>query len=92
MASNVEATDAEIEAMHVRDLAPGLAQLALTMARQMDGDDGSTAKSNAARELRATLEALRKLAPVAAEVDRVGELRDELAEKRQDGRIRARRA
>lgn len=88
MASNVEATDAEIDRLHVRDLAPGLAQLALTMARQMDGEDGATAKSNAARELRATLESLRKLAPVAAETDRV----DELAQKRQGGRIRARRA
>jgi hypothetical protein len=54
----------------------------------MDGEDGATAKANVGRELRAVMADLRKLAPVAAEADRV----DELAKKRQDGRIRARRA
>ncbi|GLP71048.1 hypothetical protein TUSST3_76680 [Streptomyces sp. TUS-ST3] len=88
MASNVEATEAQIEQMRVADREPGLAQLALTLARLMDGEDGATAKANVGRELRATLESLRKVAPVAAETDRV----DELAKKRQDGRIRARRA
>ncbi|MGV9242624.1 hypothetical protein [Streptomyces sp. NPDC003710] len=88
MATNLEATDAEIDHLKVADIAPGLAQLALSLARLMDGDDGGTAKSNVARELRAVMADLRKLAPVAAETDRV----DELARKRQDGRIRARRA
>ncbi|MFF7290727.1 hypothetical protein [Streptomyces griseorubiginosus] len=87
MATNVEATSAEIEQLRVGDIAPGLAQLALTLATTLDGKDGATAKANAGRELRAVLESLRKLAPVAAETDRV----DELAKKR-DGRIRARRA
>ncbi|MFF9324033.1 hypothetical protein ACF1AY_04870 [Streptomyces sp. NPDC014776] len=88
MASNVEATREQIDRMRVADREPGLAQLALTLARLMDGEDGATAKANVGRELRATLEALRKVAPVAAEQDRV----DELARKRQNGRIRARRA
>ncbi|MER6821651.1 hypothetical protein ABT316_19335 [Streptomyces cellulosae] len=88
MASNVEAIDDEIDRLRVADTAPGLAQLALTLARLMDGDDGATAKANTARELRAVMADLRKLAPVAAETDRV----DELAKKRQDGRLRARRA
>lgn len=88
MATNVEATEAEIEQMRVADHAPGLAQLCLTLARLLDGEDGATAKANVGRELRAALEALRKLAPVAAEGDRV----DELAKKREDGRVRARRA
>ncbi|MFB6620469.1 hypothetical protein ACFC5H_35610 [Streptomyces rochei] len=88
MATNVEGTAAEIARLRVGDIAPGLAQLALTLAQVMDGKDGATAKANAARELRAALEALHKLAPVAEETDRV----DELARKRQDGRLRARRA
>jgi hypothetical protein len=88
MATNVEGTSAEIEQLHVADRAPGLAQLALTLARLLDGEDGATAKANVGRELRAVMVELRKLAPVAAESDRV----DELAKKRQDGRIRARRA
>jgi hypothetical protein len=87
MANNVEATADEIARLRVGDLAPGLAQLALTIAASLDEQGGQTAKANAARELRATLETLRKIAPVAAETDRV----DELATRR-DGRIRARRA
>lgn len=85
---NVEAISTEIDRLQVADLAPGLAQLALTLARLMDGEDGATAKANTARELRAVMADLRKLAPVATETDRV----DELAKKREDGRIRARRA
>jgi hypothetical protein len=88
MATNLEATEAEIEHLRVADRAPGLAQLALTLARLMDGEDGATAKANVGRELRAVMTDLRKLAPVAAERDRV----DELAKRREDGRVRARRA
>jgi len=88
MATNVEATEAEIDQLRVADKAPGLAQLALTLARVMDGDEGATQKANVGRELRAALSELRKLAPVAAERDRV----DELAKRREDGRVRARRA
>lgn len=88
MESNADATRAEIEQLRVADTAPGLAQLALTLADLMDGEDGATAKANTARELRAVMADLRKLAPVAAETDRV----DELARKREDGRLRARRA
>lgn len=88
MATNVEATSAEIDRLRVADGAPGLTQLALTLARLLDGEDGATAKANVGRELRAVMVELRKLAPVAAETDRV----DELAKKREDGRIRARRA
>lgn len=87
MSTNAEATAAEIERLRVGDTAPGLAQLALTLAATLDGKDGATAKANAGRELRAVLESLRKLAPVAEESDRV----DELANRR-EGRIRARRA
>lgn len=87
MATNVEATAAEIERLRVGDLAPGLARLALSLAESVDERSGPAVRANAARELRAVLEALRRLAPVAAETDRV----DELAKKRQDGRLRARR-
>ncbi|MET7914452.1 hypothetical protein ABZU45_00675 [Streptomyces avermitilis] len=88
MSTNVEATQEEIDKLRVGDRSPGLAQLALTLAALMDGPDGSTAKANAARELRAVIEDLRKLAPVSEERDRV----DELAMKRGGGRTRARRA
>ncbi|MGW7239727.1 hypothetical protein [Streptomyces sp. NPDC054804] len=92
MPTNVEATAAEIERLGVGEIAPGLAQLALTLAASVDERGGPTAKANAARELRAVIETLRKLAPVAAETDRVNELGDELAKRREGGRVRARRA
>lgn len=88
MATVTEAITAEIDRLRVGDLAPGLAQLAVSLAGSVDEPGGPTAKANAARELRAVMEDLRKLAPVAEEADRV----DELARKREDGRIRARRA
>ncbi|MFL4904653.1 hypothetical protein ACJ6WF_16065 [Streptomyces sp. MMS24-I2-30] len=88
MTSNVEATAAEIEQMRVGEISPGLAQLALTLAASVDERSGPTAKANAARELRAVMESLRKLAPVAEEDDKV----DQLAQKREERRVRARRA
>ncbi|AKN75376.1 hypothetical protein QR97_16755 [Streptomyces sp. PBH53] len=87
MSANVAAVQAEIERLKVGDLAPGLAQLALTLAAAVDNPGNVTAQSNAARELRTTLEELRRLAPPAQDMDRV----DDLAKKRGD-RIRARRA
>ncbi|GGY29760.1 hypothetical protein GCM10010363_07780 [Streptomyces omiyaensis] len=93
MISNVEATQAEIDQLKATGLAPGLAQLALTLAAAVDGADDVTAQAKAARELRAVLEGLRRLAPPAAERDAVDALGDELAAKRRgDGLVRARRA
>ncbi|MFF8953877.1 hypothetical protein ACF09I_34525 [Streptomyces sp. NPDC014940] len=88
MGEVAEAITEEIDKLSVGEIAPGLAALAVSLARSVDVPGNATAQSNAARELRAVMEDLRKLAPVAAETDRV----DELAKKRQDGRIRARRA
>ncbi|WP_147978974.1 hypothetical protein [Streptomyces sp. MS191] len=93
MASNVEATQAEIDHLRIGESAPGLAQLALSLAAAVDNPGNVTAQSNAARELRTVLEALRKLAPLAQEKDAVTALSDELAAKRRgDGLVRARRA
>ncbi|WP_331719498.1 hypothetical protein OG693_39720 (plasmid) [Streptomyces sp. NBC_01259] len=88
MATVTEAITCEIERLHVEELSPGLAQLAISLAGSVDEPGGPTAKANAARELRAVMEDLRKLAPVAPEMDRV----DELAQRREDGLVRARRA
>ncbi|MFJ2733693.1 hypothetical protein [Streptomyces sp. NPDC087317] len=88
MPNVVEAISDEIARLRVGDIAPGLAQLALSLAASVDEPGGPTAKANAARELRAVMEDLRKLAPVTEEKDRV----DELAKRREDGRVRARRA
>lgn len=75
---------AEITGLRVAEIAPGLAALAVSLAESVDEPGGPTAKSNAARELRAVMDDLRKLAPVAAEDDRV----DELTKKREARRAR----
>ncbi|WP_371528384.1 hypothetical protein OG302_22340 [Streptomyces sp. NBC_01283] len=88
MPTNVEATAAEIAQLRVGETAPGLSQLALTLAAVMDGKDGATAKANAGRELRAVLEGLRKVAPAEERNDRI----DQLSQKREARRVTARRA
>ncbi|MGW6418837.1 hypothetical protein [Streptomyces sp. NPDC055055] len=92
MSTNVEATRAEIDRLQVGEIAPGLAQLALSLAAAVDNPGNVTAQSNAARELRTVLEGLRKLAPVAAEADGVDELKARKEKRREDGLVRARRA
>lgn len=92
MATNVEATQAEIDHLRVADSAPGLAQLALSLAAAVDKPGNVTALSNAARELRTVLEGLRKLAPVAEANDWVDELTSKREQKREGGLVRARRA
>ncbi|MFE1272076.1 hypothetical protein [Streptomyces sp. NPDC058758] len=91
MTTNVEATAAEIDHLRVRDLAPGLAQLALSLAAAVDNPGNVTAQSNAARELRTVLEGLRKLAPVSESKDWVDELTSKREQKREGGLVRARR-
>ncbi|MEV0183819.1 hypothetical protein AB0I54_31725 [Streptomyces sp. NPDC050625] len=87
MSKNVEATSAEIDQLRVGGIAPGLAQLALTLAESLDEKGGPTAKANAGRELRAVMETLRKLAPVDQQDDGV----DKLAKQGEERRVRARR-
>lgn len=74
-----EATADEITQLGVRDRAPGLAELAESLARSVDeAVENPSAKAAAARELRAVLKNLRALAPVKSE----GGALDDLAAKR----------
>ncbi|MFI0825715.1 hypothetical protein ACH4Q7_14805 [Streptomyces roseolus] len=91
MTTNVEATQAEIDHLGIGNSAPGLAQLALSLAAAVDNPGNVTAQSNAARELRTVLEGLRKLAPVTESKDWVDELAARKQQKRGDGLVRARR-
>ncbi|MFC7892693.1 hypothetical protein [Streptomyces sp. NPDC057381] len=74
-----EAVAAEITQLGVGDRAPGLAELAESLARSVDeAVDQPSAKAAAARELRAVMKDLRALAPAQAE----GGALDDLAAKR----------
>ncbi|WP_237408954.1 hypothetical protein [Streptomyces sp. M2CJ-2] len=74
-----EAIAAEIVQLAVGERAPGLSELAESLARSVDeAVDNPSAKAAAARELRAVMKELRALAPVKSE----GGALDDLAAKR----------
>lgn len=81
-----EATRAELDALHVESNAPGLVALALKLARQIDGADAPTAAAVVARELRATMADLRKLAPIGEEGDTVNDIARQREKRREAAR------
>jgi hypothetical protein len=87
MGSVTDAITREIEQLRVEDLSPGMAELATSLARSVDEADAPTAKAVAARELRAVMADLRKLAPVGEEGDAVDEILSDRAERK--ARLRA---
>lgn len=70
---------AELQQLHAEDVSPGMAAVALDLARALDGSDAPTAKAVVARELRSIMSDLRKLAPIGEE----GDALDELTRKRE---------
>lgn len=64
----------ELEKLHAYDLSPGMAEIALDLARAFDDSDAPTAKAVVARELRSIMSDLRKLAPVGEEGDALDDL------------------
>lgn len=80
--STEDATRAEIAALGVAEVAPGLVATALALATALDVAEAPTSAAVVARELRATLLELRKVAP--AEVE--GDALDELSRRREERR------
>ncbi|MGW7085026.1 hypothetical protein ACWGH2_16260 [Streptomyces sp. NPDC054871] len=72
------ATRTEIDQLGVEAIAPGLAAVALELARQLDECEAPTSAAVVARELRATMLELRKVAPAKSE----GDALDDLAARR----------
>ncbi|MGW8387539.1 hypothetical protein ACWGMW_03035 [Streptomyces albidoflavus] len=79
MGAVTEATREELIKLRSDSIAPGLAALALDLARAIDDTDAPTAKAAAARELRGVMADVRKLAPVEEE----GDALDDLARRRE---------
>ncbi|MFD5294774.1 hypothetical protein ACFWJU_06160 [Streptomyces mutabilis] len=76
-------TQAEIDELKVEEIAPGLVAVALRLARLLDECDAPTSAAVVAREHRATMLELRKIAPAkAAAADPL----DQLAAKREKRR------
>ncbi|MEU1008190.1 hypothetical protein [Streptomyces sp. NPDC005890] len=87
MGTVTDAINAEIEQLGVEPVSPGLAELATSLARSVDEADAPTARAVAARELRAVMADLRKLAPVQSKGDAV----DDIAAHREKRRAEAAR-
>lgn len=85
-----DATRAELDQLRVESVAPGLCASALVLARQLDAADSAAGAGQAAREYRATLSDLRKLAPIGEEGDAVDELTRQREKRRADARERQR--
>lgn len=80
--STVDAVRAEVENLNVMTAAPGLAALAIQLAEAIDETDAASSMAQAARELRAVLADLRKLAPVEAKGDVVHDIAERRAKRR----------
>lgn len=76
----------ELEDLHADETSPGMAAVALDLAKAITGTDAPTAKAVAARELRSIMADLRRLAPVESKGDTV----DDIAEQRKKRRAAAR--
>lgn len=76
------ATRTEIQELGVAEIAPGLAALAIILARHLDGTEAPTSAAVVGRELRATLDKLRLVAPGKAEGDGLDDLAARRAARR----------
>lgn len=76
------ATRAEIDRLGVSDIAPGLAALAITLAEHLDDTDAPTSAAVVGRELRATLDKLRAVAPGKSKGDELDDLAARRAARR----------
>ncbi|MBA2951597.1 hypothetical protein [Streptomyces himalayensis] len=70
---------AELDDLHADETSPGMAAVALDLAKAIDASDAPTAKAVVADKLRPIMADLRKLAPVGEE----GDALDELTRKRE---------
>lgn len=77
---------AELDDLHAEETSPGMAAVALDLAKAIDETDAPTSKAVAARELRSIMADLRRLAPVGEKGDTV----DDIAEQRKKRRAAAR--
>lgn len=82
MGAVTDAITNELVKLKADDTAPGLGELALSLARAIDETDAPTAIAVAGRELRAVMADLRKLAPVGEEGDTVDDIATQRAKRR----------
>ncbi|MFF3857492.1 hypothetical protein [Micromonospora sp. NPDC002575] len=89
MGAVTDAINADIHQLGVESVSPGLAELATSLARSVDEADAPTARAVVARELRAVMADLRRLAPVQSEGDAVDDIAEQRAKRRAAAREQA---
>lgn len=80
--SIVEQIEAELEDLHAHETSPGMAAVALDLAKAMTESDAPTAKAVVADKLRTILNDLRKLAPAETKGDGVDGIVGNRAERK----------
>lgn len=86
MSGLVDKITAELEDLHADETSPGMAAVALDLAKAIVASDAPTAKAVVADKLRSIMADLRRLAPVETKGDAV----DDIAEQREKRRAAAR--
>jgi len=77
---------AELDDLHAHETSPGMAAVALALAKAIDDTDVAASQAKSAHELRSIIADLRRLAPVGEKGDTV----DDIAEQRKKRRDAAR--
>lgn len=79
----------ELEDLHADKTSPGMAAVALDLARAIDATDVAASKAVAADKLRAIVADLRRLAPVESKGDAVDDIAQQRAKRRAEAREQA---
>ncbi|MFE5189191.1 hypothetical protein [Streptomyces sp. NPDC056628] len=79
----------EIADLEAESTSPGMAAVALDLAKAMDSTDVPGAKAQAAHQLRAIMADLRKLAPVKVKGDAVDDIAEQRKKRRESAREQA---
>ncbi|MEU5580943.1 hypothetical protein ABZ791_30165 [Streptomyces huasconensis] len=80
---------AELDDLHAHETSPGMAAVALDLAKAIDATDVPTAKAAVADKLRSIMADLHRLAPVGEKGDTVDDIAEQRAKRRAAARERA---
>lgn len=86
--SVVDKIAAELEDLHADETSPGMAAVALDLARSLADTDVPGAKAAVADKLRSIMADLRRLAPVGERGDSVDDIAEQRAKRRAAARER----
>lgn len=87
--SVVDQISAELEDLHAHETSPGMAAVALDLAKSLAATDAPTAKAVVADKLRSIMADLHKRAPVESKGDTVDDIAQQRAKRRAAAREQA---